>query len=290
MRIAVTGSSGKLGRAACRRLRDGGHQVLGLDRAGASGTDFTMIDFTDYGQTLDGLLGITARHEGLDTLVHLAALPFNGLVPDATVFHNNLISTFNVFHACLRAGIDTIVYASSITAMGFPFSEPPDYLPLDEETGGRANGTYALGKVLEEAMAGQLVRWSESLSITALRFSNVTQAGEYSTFAERCGDPGYRRDLVWSYIDARDGAQLIDLALQHGEPGFEVYNAAATDTGLTVPSAELVTGAFPDVPLTKVLGSHETLMSVDKAVQRLGFRPEHLWRHEVEREGISLDG
>jgi nucleoside-diphosphate-sugar epimerase len=30
-------------------------------------------------------------------------------------------------------GIRTVVYASSITAMGFPFDEPPPYLPLDEE-------------------------------------------------------------------------------------------------------------------------------------------------------------
>ncbi|QDP97100.1 NAD(P)-dependent oxidoreductase [Microlunatus elymi] len=283
MRIAVTGSSGKLGRATCLRLREAGHAVLGLDRAGQPGFDFSMIDFTDYGQTLDGLLGITARHDGLDAIVHLAAIPVNGPVPDATVFHNNMITTFNVMHAALRAGIDNIVYASSITAMGFPFAEPPAYLPLDEDSGGRSNNTYGMVKVMEEAMAGQLVRRRPSLSITALRFTNVTQQGEYQAFADRAGDPAYRRDLMWSYVDARDGAQLIDLALQHAEPGFEVYNVAASDTGLTVPSVDLARQAFPDVLLRKELGEHETLMSIDKAVERLGYRPQHLWRDELAR-------
>jgi nucleoside-diphosphate-sugar epimerase len=281
MRIAVTGSSGKLGRAACARLRETGHSVLGLDRTGPVGFDFSMIDFTDYGQTLDGLLGITARHDGLDAIVHLAAIPVNGPVPDATIFHNNMITTFNVMHAALRAGIDTIVYASSITAMGFPFVEPPAYLPLDEGSGDRANNTYGMVKVMEEAMATQLVRMRRSLSVTALRFTNVTEAGEYQTFAERAADPAYRRDLVWSYVDSRDGAQMIDLALQHARPGFEVYNVAASDTGLTVPSVDLARGAFPEIELTKELGEHETLMSIDKAVERLGYQPQHLWRSEL---------
>ena len=284
MRIAVTGSSGKLGRATCSRLREAGHEVLGLDRTGTPGFDFSMIDFTDYGQTLDGLLGITARHDGLDAIVHLAAIPVNGPVPDATIFHNNMITTFNVMHAALRAGIDTIVYASSITAMGFPFIEPPNYLPLDEDSGGRANNTYGMVKVMEEAMAGQLIRLRRSLSITALRFTNVTEEGEYQTFADRGDDPSYRRDLMWSYVDARDGAQVVDLALQHAEPGFEVYNVAASDSGLTVPSVDLARGAFPDVPLRKDLGEHETLMSVDKAMQRLGYRPQHLWRDELNAQ------
>ncbi|MET0353660.1 MAG: NAD(P)-dependent oxidoreductase, partial [Plantibacter flavus] len=159
MRIAVTGSSGKLGSATVERLLRDGHDVHGLDVAGTAGPGFTRVDLTDYGQTIDSLLGVTARFAGLDAVVHLAAIPVNGLVPDAATFHNNLTVSFNVLHAALRAGIRTIVTASSITAMGFPFDEAPEFLPIDE-TVSRANNTYALGKVAEEAMAAQLVRWA----------------------------------------------------------------------------------------------------------------------------------
>ncbi|GAB2455398.1 nucleoside-diphosphate-sugar epimerase [Conyzicola lurida] len=278
MRIAVTGSTGKLGRATVERLRADGHDVIGLDIAGAPGPGFTRVDFTDYGQTLDAFLGIDSRHSGLDAVVHLAAIPVNGLVPDVTTFHNNLTVSFNVFQAAMRAGIDTVVYASSITAMGFPFDEAPAALPLDE-TVTAANNTYGLGKVLEEAMVAQLVRWNPALSITALRFTNVVTADEYGSFA-RAADPGYRRSLMFSYIDARDGALAVSLALEHAEPGLEVYNIAASDSGSAVPTAELLALHFAAVPVTKELGEFETLMSIDKARSRLGFEPEYLWREQ----------
>ena len=280
MRIAVTGSSGKLGRPTVALLHGQGHDVLGIDRTGEPGFGFTQVDLTDYGQTLDALLGITARHDGLDALVHLAAIPVNGLVPDATLFHQNLTATFNVLHAALRAGIKTVVYASSIILLGFPFREPPAYLPLDEDSPVRANNTYGLAKVSEEAIAAQLVRWDPELSVTALRFTNVTQEGEYQGFLDRHADPAYRRDLVWSYVDSRDGAAAISLAVEHSSPGFRTYNVAASDTGLSIPSRELVAGAFPDVPLRDI-AEFETLMSIDRARAELGYEPKHLWRDEL---------
>ena len=278
MHIAVTGSSGLLGRATVERLRADGHTVLGIDLAGPSGQGFTRVDLTDYGQTLDSMLGITARHAGLDAIVHLAAIPVNGLVPDATTFQNNMTVSFNVFFAALRAKVHTVVYASSITAMGFPFEEAPPSLPVDEQATA-ANNTYGLGKVLEEAMAAQLVRWDPALSITALRYTNVVPADGYDSF-DRADDPTYRRDLIGSYVDARDGALAVSLALQHAKPGFEVYNVAAPDSGLSIPSAQLAESWFPGIPLSKRLGEFESLMSTDKAQQRLGFRAEHLWREQ----------
>lgn len=287
MRIAVTGSSGKLGRAAVDRLRADGHEVIGLDLTGAPGPGFTRVDLADYGQTLDSLLGVTARHAGLDAVVHLAAIPVNGLVPDAATFQNNVVVSFNVVHAAMRAGIRTIVTASSITAMGFPFDVAPVALPVDESTV-EANNTYGLGKVAEEAMWSQLVRWAPGLSITALRFTNVVGPGEYGTFA-RASDPAYRRDLLFSYVDARDGATAIALALEHAEPGFEVYDVAAPDTGSAIPTAELCARHFPDVPVREGLGEFETLISVDRARERLGFVAAHRWREEYTAH-LAADG
>lgn len=279
MRIAVTGSSGLLGRATVECLRADGHDVIGFDLAGVAGEGFTRVDFTDYGQTLDAFLGVTARHDGLDAVVHLAAVPVNGLVPDATTFHNNMSVSFNVLFGALRAGIRTIVYASSITAMGFPFDESPASLPVDE-TATAANNTYGLGKVLEEAMVAQLVRWDPRTSITALRYTNVVPPDGYATFA-RAGDPTYRRDLIGSYVDARDGARAVSLALAHAQPGLEIYNIAAPDSGLSIPTAQLAADWFPGVPVSKQLGEFESLMSTDKAQRMLGFVAEHLWRNEV---------
>ena len=276
MIIGVTGSEGKLGRATVARLRDEGHEVIGFDLARPAGPGFTRLDLADYGQVLDALLGVTARHSGLDALVHLAAIPVNGLVPDVTTFENNVMASFHVLLAAHRAGIRTIVTASSITATGFPYDVPPPFLPLDE-THAQAFNTYALGKIVEEAMAAQLVGWADGTSITALRFTNVVAEGEYATF-ERAAEPGYRRDLLGSWIDARDGALAVSLALRHAEPGFEIYHVAHPLSGIAGDSRDAAARWFPGVPVADDLGASESLFSVRKIQERLGFAPEFDWR------------
>lgn len=276
MFIAVTGSSGTLGRATVERLRADGHDVLGFDLIGTPGAGFTRLDLSDYGQTLDAFLGVTARHRGLDAVIHLAAIPVNGLVPDVTTFENNLAASFHVLFAAHRAGIRTIVFASSITAMGFPFDVAPPSLPV-EETYTRAFNTYGLGKVVEEAMAAQLVGWDAHTSITALRFTNVVAPDGYDTFAQ-AADPDYRRDLVGSWIDARDGAEAVALALAAAQPGFEIYNVAAPGSGSAAPSAELAARWFPGTPVADDLGEFESLLSTRKIQSRLGFRARYDWR------------
>jgi nucleoside-diphosphate-sugar epimerase len=72
----------------------------------------------------------------------------------------------------------------------------------------------------------------------------------------------------------------VALALKHAEPGFEIYDVAASDTGSAIPTAELAALHFPGVPVRPGLSEFETLMSIDKARKRLGFEPEHLWRNE----------
>ena len=276
MIVGVTGSEGKLGRATVERLRSAGHTVVGFDLHGPAGAGFTRVDLGDYGQTLDAFLGVTARHDGLDALVHLAAVPVNGVIPDVATFQNNVSASSHVFFAAYRAGIRTIVSASSITAMGFPFDVPPPFLPLDE-THTAAFNSYGLGKVVEEAMAAQLVGWAPDASITALRFTNVVAADEYSTF-ERADEPDYRRDLLGSWVDARDGAEAVALALAHARPGFEVYNVAAPDSGNAAPSREVAQRWFPGTPLAGDLGEYQSLVSTRKIRERLGFAARHDWR------------
>lgn len=276
MRIGVTGSGGKLGRPTVERLRSEGHDVVGFDLSGPVGPGFTRVNLTDHGQVLDALHSVTARHEGLDGLVHLAAIPVNGIVPDAETFRNNVVASFNVLHAARRAGVRVVVLASSITAMGFPFEEAPPALPVDE-TYTSANNTYGLGKVVEEAMAAQMVRWDDDASYTALRFTNVVAPDGYDTF-ERAEDPDYRRDLAGSWVDARDGALAVSRALSTARPGFRVYNVASPTSGSATPSRELAARWFPGTPVADDLGEFESLISTRRAQRELGFHAEHDWR------------
>jgi nucleoside-diphosphate-sugar epimerase len=278
MRVAVTGGSGKLGRTVVSQLRAEGHEVLNLDRAGSRDRGLVTIDLTDYGQVSDAFNGVDDRIDGFDAIVHLGAIPAPGIVPDVATFHNNMLSTYNVFQAARRAGIRRIVYASSETVLGLPFDTDPPYIPVDEEYAARPESTYSLVKHLEEQMAIQLVRWDPTLSITALRFSNVMDPTDYAEFASFDADAQLRKWNLWGYIDGRDGAQAVSRALTANLPGFEAYIIAAADTVMSRSNASLVAEVFPDVPFTLPAGENDTLLSIDKARRMLGFAPEHSWR------------
>jgi nucleoside-diphosphate-sugar epimerase len=192
-----------------------------------------------------------------------------------------MLSTYSIFEATRKLGINRIVYASSETVLGLPFDIDPPYIPVDEEYEARPESTYSLVKHLEEQMARQLCRWNPELSVSALRFSNVMVPEDYARFPSFDADPRGRKWNLWGYIDARDGAQAVEKALNAALPGFEAYIIAAADTVMGRPSASLAAEVFPDVKVTKELGEHETMLGIDKARRLLGYEPRYSWRQEA---------
>ena len=287
MRIIVTGSSGKLGRTVVRELRANGHEVIAVDRFGERRPDFITVDLTDYGDVIDAFDGV-GEGGGIDGLVHLGAIPAPGLASEVATFRNNMLATFNVFQAARRLGIMNIVYASSETVLGLPFDVPPPYLPVDEEYDARPESMYSLVKHLEEQMAIELVRWHPGMSITALRFSNVMDPADYEAFPSFDADATLRKWNLWAYIDGRDGAQAVELALTNPPSGFERFIIAAADTVMSRHNAELVAEVFPGVEVRGDLGEHDTMLSIDKARRLLGYEPRHSWRDEVTDAAASV--
>jgi nucleoside-diphosphate-sugar epimerase len=255
--------------------------VTGLDRV----PDPTLpadaqvrVDLTDHGQVREALTAVDERHDGVDAVVHLAAIPAPGLTTNAATFSNNITATYNVFAAARGAGVRNVVWASSETVLGLPFATPPPYIPVDEEYPPRPESTYSLVKTLEEEMARQFCRWVPDLKMIGLRFSNVMDPQDYAAFPAFDADPRLRRWNLWSYIDGRDAAQAVRRALEHEAVGADVFIIANADTVMSRSSADLATAEFPDVPLKHEVGEHETLLSIDKARRVLGYEPQYGWR------------
>jgi nucleoside-diphosphate-sugar epimerase len=281
-RIAVTGGSGKLGRAVVDDLREHGYEVHVLDAVVPPGWNagVTRVDMTDYGQVLGALTRLDDRYSAIDAVVHLAAIPAPGIAPNAATFANNVISTYNVFEAARVAGITNVVWASSETVLGLPLDTPPPYLPIDEDYRVRPESSYSLGKAVEEEMAHHFCRWNPAAKIVGLRFSNVMEPQDYAAFPSFEDDVTTRKWNAWGYIDARDGAQSVRKALEADLTGYDVFIVANADTCMTTPSAELAAAVFPDVPLKRPVSGTETLLSIDKARRVLGYEPTHSWRDQ----------
>jgi nucleoside-diphosphate-sugar epimerase len=276
--VVVTGGSGKLGRACVRELVEAGYEVTNVDlvRSRDDLVPLVRADLAEFGHALEALAGVDER-PAADAVVHLAAIPAPGLVPNTEVFRVNALSTYNVFEAARRLGIKNVVWASSETVLGLPFEEPPPYAPVDERYPGRPETAYSLSKLVGETMAEQFCRWDPELKIFGLRFSNVMEPEDYRAFPGFDADATQRKWNLWGYIDARDGAQAIRKALESERTGAEVFIIANADTVMSRPNAELMAAVFPDVPLGPV-GPNETLLSIEKARRILGYEPQYGWR------------
>jgi nucleoside-diphosphate-sugar epimerase len=282
-KIAVTGGRGKAGRAVVRDLLEHGHQVLNIDRvpsAESSSPDspapFLYADLTDYGQTLEAISG-GERLPGIEAVVHLAAIPSPVVATPDLTFATNVTSTYTVFSAAARLGLERVVWASSETTLGLPFDTPPDYAPVDEDHELRPESSYALSKVLGEEMARQFHRWS-AIPIVGLRFSNVMERADYQRFPGHWEDPHLRKWNLWGYVDETHVAQSVRLALEADVAGADSFIIAAADTVMKRPSRELMAEVFPGVPVRDGVDGTDTLLSIDKARRVLGYSPDFTWR------------
>jgi uronate dehydrogenase len=159
MRVLVTGSAGRLGRAAVRELKARGHFVRGFDLVPSPAADENVAgDVTDA----EAFRGAT---EGMAAMVHLAAVPddddfMTKLLP------NNLVGTYVALEAARMAGVKRVVLASSGQVVWWQRFTGP--LPIRADAQPSPRGWYAAGKLFLEA-AGRVYGESHGMSVVAAR-------------------------------------------------------------------------------------------------------------------------
>jgi nucleoside-diphosphate-sugar epimerase len=290
--VVVTGGSGKAGRAVVRELVEHGYAVLNVDLVPSAdpACAFLKADLTDLGQAIEALQnasGIIERRRPFGAsgaVVHLAGIPAPGLQSDSAIVRNNFVSTYNVFSAATRLGVSRVVWASSETVLGLPFTRrDPDVFPVTEEQTPLPENGYALVKLLCEEMARQMHRWNPGTSFVGLRISNIMEEADYAAFPSFAADASLRQWNLWGYVDARDVAQACRLGIEAPFAGADHFIIAATDTVMERPSRELAAEIFPNVRLTRELEGRETLLAIDKARRVLGYEPRFSWLSQVRR-------
>jgi nucleoside-diphosphate-sugar epimerase len=285
--IIVTGGSGKLGRACIKDLMEHGHKVVSVDKVPPPGLTnpprpgqarFIQVDLTDFGQVMGTFSGVDNRvDEKVEAVVHLGAIASPGEAPDHVIFEVNTISTYNVFEAARRLGIRNIVWASSETVYGIPYPKGPAYVPLDEQVEA-PQWSYSLSKYIGEKLAEQFARWDPRTKIVGLRFSNVQEPQDYELFAGYDKNPEGRRFNLWTYIDARDAAQAVRKAVEADLKGVHVFGIANSNSVTSKPNDALLEKYYPKVKRKRALKPNETLISIQKARDVLGYRPRYDWR------------
>jgi len=274
MRIAVTGASGRVGRAVVEHLVASGHTAVCIDRLaegpGGPGCSFLQIDMQDYAAVVAGL-------EGCDALIHLAAVTGPGLFPDHVVHNNNVVSSYNALRAAAELGISRVCQASSINAVGGRFSRNPryDYFPLDEQHPTYAEDPYSLSKWICEEQAAAMTRRFPDLTIASLRLHGVVADRADTAWWVDLPDRAVVKHL-WGYVTAGATARACLAALTADFSGHEAFYVVAPETMMDVPSQDLKAEFYPDVPLHSELPDTAGFFDCTKAEQILG------WSHHGE--------
>ncbi|RUR03505.1 NAD-dependent epimerase/dehydratase family protein [Labedella endophytica] len=275
-RVLVTGADGRVGRAACDALTSRGVAVTGL------ALDWTAESSADRLVTGDARdrVAVAEALDGVDAIVHTAAIAHPSLGDAVTVFGVNTISTLNVLSSAGERGIRRAVICSSINAFGVPMNHhdiAPAYYPLDEDMPVALDDWYSLSKLTDENTARMAAsRWG--MSIVALRLPFVRSGAELLEYSRRLSnDPDSFATLAkegWSYIAVQDAVTAIIGGLADRPAGAHVLMVAADDTVIDLPTDELLRRYAPDVPVRTRITGRTGLVDSGRALRLFGWRPE----------------
>jgi nucleoside-diphosphate-sugar epimerase len=284
--VLVTGATGRIGPVVVDRLLEE-YRVVGNSRSGGDvGDSHLQGDTTDPGDAY----GVIARSD-VDAVVHLGMLSNPDGAPGHTTFRSTVQSSYNVLEASAALGVESVVLASSMAALGTGFDPDPvrlSYLPLDEAHPLTPRDPYGLAKQVMEVTADGIGRRAEAPTITSFRVpwmpreEDIRAAfveGDRSLAALR-GHESYHaiRNSLFAYLHAADAADLVARAVEADHAGHEVVWAAAADTTVDLPTRELLEAEYPEVETTREFAGYESLVSTAKAEELLGWEPERSWR------------
>jgi nucleoside-diphosphate-sugar epimerase len=269
MRIAVTGGNGRLGKVLVEYLQNHKHSVLSLDWVdGPTPTGqlhnikIDLVNLSTLIETLDGC----------DAVIHLAAiLNPEDCLPGIAYINNTTIS-YNILWAASTLGINYVCLASSINALGGARSRIGryNYFPVDEYHPTFNEDDYGLSKWVMEQQADSFARRNPKITISSLRFHALPDEPPELQNSFDDASVGVARTL-WGWTLIGEAARACELAIQSNFSGHEVFYITASRTSSAIPSLELASHAYPNVPIRGDLSGHNSFFDCSKAKRLLGW-------------------
>jgi len=224
MKALVTGATGFVGSAVVRALLKRGQKVRVLVREGSDRRNIDGIDVEVATGDLTDRASLERALKGCGELYHVAA-DYRLWVPrPEAMYEANEAGTRCIMEAALAAGIDRIVYTSSVATLGLR----PDGTPADEDTPSRLSdmiGHYKRSKFLAEQEVKRLIR-EEGLRAVIVNPSTPigprdikpTPTGRIIVNALAGKMPAYV-DTGLNIVHVDDVAEGHILAMERGEVG-----------------------------------------------------------------------
>ena len=324
MKILVTGGTGFIGGHVVRLLRERGDDVRALVRDPAKANELSGLGCELIAGTLTDAPAIHDGIEGCDAVIHGAAIyevgiPASGHRP---MYEANVLGTENVLRAALDAGVEKVVYISTVAAFGNTSGQVVD--ESYEHPGQEFTSYYEQTKYEAHQVAKRLIA-EEGLPCVILQPGGVYGPKDHSALGKQMKDFLAGRmpliafpDLGMNMVHVEDVAAGVLLALDKGKPGEayvlggqittmrELIETLARVSGKKAPKRAIPTGVMklmtPAGPLVgKIMGQPPNLRELissadgvtfwarhDKAMSELDYWPRNLeqgLRDTLEAEG-----
>ncbi|MDX6200388.1 MAG: hypothetical protein QOJ79_3539 [Actinomycetota bacterium] len=233
MRVFLTGGTGFIGGEVARLLRARGDAVRALVRTPAKGTALTDLGCELVPGDLSDEQALTQACEGMDAVVHGAALYEVGVPADrrSAMLDVNVGGTERVLGAALAAGVRKAVYISTVAVFGNTGGLVADegWVRPDD---GRYTSVYEETKVLAHRRAHEIA--ARGLPLVTVQPGVVYGAGDTSTMGDLLARFVAGKlpalpfpDMGVTPVHRDDVAAGVLLALDEGVPG-ECYVLAGT--------------------------------------------------------------
>ncbi|HWX78940.1 MAG TPA: hopanoid-associated sugar epimerase [Steroidobacteraceae bacterium] len=155
MKALVTGATGFVGAAVVRALLAAHWQVRALVRRGSDRSNLGQLEVEVADGDLTDFDSLIRAAQGCAGLFHVAADYRLGARDPSQLYRNNVEGTRNMLTAARRAGVQRIVYTSSVATIGIP----SDGAPGDERTPVTLDnmiGHYKRSKYLAEEVVREI--------------------------------------------------------------------------------------------------------------------------------------
>jgi dihydroflavonol-4-reductase len=304
----LTGATGFVGSAVARALAVRGHRLRLLvrpasDRRNLSGLDVELA--------LGDLLNAASLARAVDgcRFVFHGAADYRFWVPDPeAMLRANVEGTLAVMRAAQQAGVERIVYCSSVAALGWT----DDDTPADESTPTNEAafiGTYKRSKFLAERVVMDLVRHDGLPAVvvnpaapvgprdikptptgkmirdaaagrvpayidTGLNMVHVDDVAEGHALALEKGRIGERYVLGGENLLLKDILALVADVVGRRPPGIELPEGLVRPAAWLAEALARLTGISPIMTRDQIkMARHKMFYSSAKAMRELGYEP-----------------
>jgi len=300
MKVLVTGSSGHLGEALVRTLKNTNHEVIGVD--------IVHSEFTNMVGSIVDRDHVKRCMEGVDAVLHTATLHKPHLITHGrqSFVDVNVTGTLNLLEEAATVGVESFVFTSTTSAFGDALT-PPAEAPaawITEDVTPVPRNIYGVTKTAAEDLC-ELFHRNRNLACLVLRTSRFFPEEDDRKETRQSYDDGNVKanEFLYRRVDIEDVVSAHLLALEKATSiGFGRYIVSATTpfTGddlfdLRANAPSVLSRRVPDYEPEyasrgwKMFPGIERVYVNERARKDLGWRPRYDFRSVLDSLKAGVD-